>query len=295
MNTGCEEMPWNELSESSEDEGQEVIQAQSWHPPIVSLSPYKDLPTPSPADCKARYTIPIKPEPWWMRWITGRKPPWIIAGSPQGALKVASHRALGSTVGLILPSSWSSSSFSLPLPPQALRHLETILELLVEMPITYENISQKNSIEPCYRQCFKTFVSLKPIVITQRRHVGQFKATFPINTCWSNSHRPLLILIIIAWDITLRNSALRVLDGHCWFRYLPKNVEKDATKFIHLLKNRKMLPIYWLYIKNIFIQFIPCARSWVSINGLNRQGPSLHKSVCLGKQTIEQWMYNCKL
>ena len=99
---------------------------------MVSLSPHKDPPTPSPADCKSRQSIPRKPVTG-MRWLTVRKP---LTGSPRGELRVASHRALAGKGGLTLPPNCSSSSSSLSLPPRAPRHLETSLEFLLEISIS---------------------------------------------------------------------------------------------------------------------------------------------------------------
>lgn len=79
----------------------------------------QDPPTPSPADCKSRHTIPRHPQPPWERWL--------IAGSQntrssQGPLRVASWQSSG---GRRLQPDFQLSfilrpSFTLPLPPWAL-------------------------------------------------------------------------------------------------------------------------------------------------------------------------------
>ena len=100
---------------------------------MVSLSPHKDPPTPSPADCKSRHSIPRKPESRGCDDSPSGSHSLGVPGVSWGWLPTGPCQARG---GLTLPSNCSSSSSSLSLPPRAPRHLETTLEFLLEISIS---------------------------------------------------------------------------------------------------------------------------------------------------------------
>ena len=86
---------------------------------MVSLSPHKDPPTPPPADCKSRHSIPRKPEP--RDAMTHRQeathwesPGWAEGGFPQGpARQGRSHPPSQLQFILSLPPTSTSGSKTL--------------------------------------------------------------------------------------------------------------------------------------------------------------------------------------